>query len=201
MLDDTATGTGGSTPIPHCNWCSAPLPSDHEETCPSCGATLLGDGDTSVPGLTAIDAEAILRSARAAKAKPRSRLLGWISGEYDDESSGATPAPGSLAPPSADVRREMLRLELQAQVANAQAEVESMAADDALEHGRTLGPTGADASLPDEAAEAVADDESREPADATGSAPEAVADAPEAAADAPESVADTSGSADGAPPA
>jgi hypothetical protein len=113
------------------------LPSDHEETCPSCGATLLGDGDTSVPGLTAIDAEAILRSARAQKAKPRSRLLGWISGEYDDDGS-TTAAPGSLAPPPADVRREMLRLELEAQVANAQAEVEAMAADAAIESGTPL---------------------------------------------------------------
>ena len=94
MLDEATTG--GSVPTPHCNWCSAPLPSDHETVCPSCGATLLGDGDTSVPGLTAIDAEAILRSARAAKAKPRSRLLGWISGDYDDEASGTTAAPGSL---------------------------------------------------------------------------------------------------------
>jgi hypothetical protein len=151
MLDDTATGTGGSTPIPHCNWCSAPLPSDHEETCPSCGATLLGDGDTSVPGLTAIDAEAILRSARAAKAKPRSRLLGWISGDYDDESSGTAATPGSLAPPPADVRREMLRLELEAQVANAQAEVESMAADDAIERGRSLGQVGGDEDAADAA--------------------------------------------------
>jgi hypothetical protein len=165
MLDDATTGTGGSTPTPRCNWCSAPLPSDHEETCPSCGATLLGDGDTSVPGLTAIDAEAILRSARAAKAKPRSRLLGWISGEYDEDASGVTAAPGSLAPPPADVRREMLRLELQAQVANAQAEVESMAADEAVEHGRSLaGPSTDDAAANDaepaptaEAAEAAAD--------------------------------------------
>ena len=131
MLDEATTG--GSVPTPHCNWCSAVLPSDHETVCPSCGATLLGDGDTSVPGLTAIDAEAILRSARAAKAKPRSRLLGWISGDYDDESSGTTAAPGSLSPPPADVRREILRLELEAQVANAQAEVESMAADAAIE--------------------------------------------------------------------
>jgi hypothetical protein len=136
MLDEATTG--GSTPAPRCNWCSAPLPSDHEVTCPTCGATLLGDGDTSVPGLTAIDAEAILRNARAAKAKPRSRLLGWISGDYDDETSGMKPAPGSLAPPPADVRREMLRLELEAQVANAQAEVESMAADAAVEEGRSL---------------------------------------------------------------
>jgi hypothetical protein len=177
MLDDATTGTGGSTPIPHCNWCSAPLPSDHEETCPSCGATLLGDGDTSVPGLTAIDAEAILRSARAAKAKPRSRLLGWISGESDDDLSGTAPAPGSLAPPSADVRREMLRLELQAQVANAQAEVESMAADDAVERGRSLGPAGAD--------EAAPDDDSRESADEAAHAPELAADVPESDDEAP----------------
>ena len=136
MLDDATTG--GATPAPRCNWCSAPLPSDHEEVCPSCGATLLGDGDTSVPGLTAIDAEAILRNARAAKVKPRSRLLGWISGDYEDDSRGAAPAPGSLAPPPAAVQREMLRLQLEAQLANAQAEVGAMVADDAVEEGRSL---------------------------------------------------------------
>ena len=125
-------------PTPLCNWCSAPLPSDHEVTCPSCGATLLGDGDAAVPGLTAIDAEAILRNARAGKAKPRSRLLGWISGEYDEGGATTTAAsPGSLGPPPAEVRREMLRLELEAQVANAQAEVESIAADAAIEEGAT----------------------------------------------------------------
>ena len=151
MLDEATTG--GSALTPRCNWCSAPLPSDHETVCPSCGATLLGDGDTSVPGLTAIDAEAILRNARAAKAKPRSRLLGWISGEYDDDRSGPAAAPGSLAPPPADVRREMLRLELEAQVANAQAEVESMVADAAVEEGRSLAAQSADAADPDAAAE------------------------------------------------
>ncbi len=149
-------------PTPHCNWCSAPLPSDHEVTCPSCGATLLGDGDTSLPGLTAIDAEAILRNARAAKAKPRSRLLGWISGDYED-GGAATAAPGSLAPPPAAVRREMLRLELEAQVANAQAEVEAMAADAAVEEGRSLEPTAAGP------AEAAADESVTEEAE---SAPE-----------------------------
>lgn len=129
-----------AAPVQRCNWCSAPLPSDHEITCPSCGATLLGAGETSVPGLTAIDAEAILRNARAGKAKPRSRLLGWISGDYDESAAGSTASPGSLDPPSGDVRREMLRLELEAQVANAQAEVESLAADAALEEGRSLAP-------------------------------------------------------------
>jgi hypothetical protein len=138
--------------------------------CPSCGATLLGDGDTSVPGLTAIDAEAILRSARAAKAKPRSRLLGWISGDYDDEAGETTAAPGSLAPPPADVRREMLRLELEAQVANAQAEVESMAADVAVERGRRVAQPAADAAASDaedaEDAEVGATDGAEEPGSA-----------------------------------
>jgi hypothetical protein len=156
MLDEATTG--GSVPAPRCNWCSAVLPSDHEEVCPSCGATLLGDGETSVPGLTAIDAEAILRSARAAKAKPRSRLLGWINGDADDGTSPAA-APGSLSPPPADVRREMLRLSLEAQVANAQAEVGSMTADDAIEHGRSLAAP-AEAEPDPDAASTEADSES-----------------------------------------
>ena len=155
MLDEATTG--GSS-APRCNWCSAVLPSDHETVCPSCGATLLGEGDAAVPGLTAIDAEAILRNARAAKAKPRSRLLGWISGDYDADAGAAQAAPGSLAPPPAEVRREMLRLELEAQVANAQAEVESMAADAAVEEGRSLEPRAA-ADAADAPAEAEAGDE------------------------------------------
>ena len=134
MLDASA---GESAAAPRCTWCSAPLPSDHEATCPSCGATLIGDGDTAVPGLTAIDAEAILRNARAAKAKPRSRLLGWISGEYD-EGPDSPPPPGSLAPPPEAVRREMLRLELEAQLANAEAETNALTADAAVEEGRPL---------------------------------------------------------------
>ena len=122
-----------------CTWCSAVLPVADAATCPSCGATLIGDGESSaVPGLTAIDADAILRNARGAgRPKPRSGLLGWISGEYPvDESATATPE--SLAPPTADVRREMLRLELEAQVANAQAEVEALAADEAIAEGAPI---------------------------------------------------------------
>ena len=190
MLDEATTG--GAVPTPHCNWCSAPLPSDHETVCPSCGATLLGDGDTSVPGLTAIDAEAILRGARAAKAKPRSRLLGWISGDYDDEAGETTAAPGSLAPPPADVRREMLRLELEAQVANAQAEVESMAADVAVERGRRVAAPAADAAASDaedaeDAEDAATDDPEAEALDAGAEASDAPAATDDRADEAPPS--------------
>ena len=178
MLDEATTG--GPVPAPRCNWCSAILPSDHEEICPSCGATLLGDGETSVPGLTAIDAEAILRSARATKSKPRSRLMGWISGDTDDGDAAAA-SPGSLAPPPVEVRREMLRLSLEAQVANAQAEVESMAADEAIESGRSLA-----APAEAEQADAVARDAGPEAPDAAPAAANADADAGASDATAPD---------------
>jgi len=179
MLDDATAGA--SAPAPHCTWCSAELPSNHETTCPSCGATLVGEGDAQVPGLTAIDAEAILRNAHALKAKPRSRLMSWISGEYDDD-EGARATPGSLAPPPAAVRREILRLELEAQVANAQAEVEAMAADAALENGTAIDP--GEANGPAEAATPEPASGEQPTAEATGGA-------------APEGAAATDGSSSG----
>jgi hypothetical protein len=135
MLDDVTTDA--SAPLPRCMWCSAELPSDHEVTCPSCGATLIGEGDTPVPGVTAIDAEAIVRGTRGTGAKPRSRLMSWISGEYDEEADKPAP-PGSLSPPPPEVRREMLRLELEAQVANLQAEAGAIASEAAVESGMPI---------------------------------------------------------------
>ena len=135
MLDDATTGA--SDQLPRCMWCSAELPSDNEVTCPSCGATLIGEGDTAVPGVTAIDAEAIVRGTRGAGVKPRSRLMSWISGEYDEDADKPAP-PGSLSPPPPEVRREMLRLELEAQVANLQAEAGAIAAEAAVESGMPI---------------------------------------------------------------
>jgi hypothetical protein len=151
MLDDATTEP--SAPLPHCMWCSAELPSDAEVTCPSCGATLIGEGDNQVPGVTAIDAEALIRSARTPKPKQRSRLMSWISGEYADDDKPA--APGSLSPPPPAVRREMLRLELEARVANLQAEAGAIAAEAAVESGTPINfvevdaSAVADAALPD----------------------------------------------------
>ena len=56
------------------------------------------------------------------------RLLSWITGEVPDDPESPAP-PGSLAPPPPEVRREMLRLELEAEVAQLQAEVGALAAD------------------------------------------------------------------------
>ena len=173
MLDDVTNGT--SAPLPRCMWCSAELPSESEVTCPTCGATLVGDGDNPVPGVTAIDPEAIIRSARSSGTKPRSRLMAWISGEYDEGEEHKAP-PGSLAPPPFEVRREILRLELEAEVANLQAEADAIAAEAAVESGIPL--DGSMARSP----ETVADEPPDETEDAS---PDSEADqTPDTAADA-----------------
>jgi hypothetical protein len=159
MVEDAAPAADSGR---HCPWCSAALPSDNEPNCPSCGAVLVGDADPSVPGVTALDAEAIIRNARNATPQRRNRLLSWISGDYD-EGSEAPAAPGSLSLPPEDVRREMLRLELEAEVANLQAEAESLVSEaevEAREEGWEPGdePVAADATT-DAVVEAARDEE------------------------------------------
>jgi hypothetical protein len=144
MVDDTSAAAGSGASV--CPWCSATYTGD-PEACPSCGAALTVDPatDPSLPGVTAIDPAAIVR-AKAPVARPRSRLLSWISGDYIDD--GLSPAEaGALAPPDDAVRREMLRLALQAEVADLQAEADAIRADEAME-GR------APATGPDEGAAA-----------------------------------------------
>jgi hypothetical protein len=154
MVDDIPSSGGSGERI--CPWCSAPFTGD-PENCPSCGAALSVDPttDTSLPGLTAIDAAAIVR-AKTPVARPRNRILSWISGEYPDETPSATEV-GALAPPDAEVRREMLRLEIEAEVANLQAEADSLMADATVE-GRPP-----PAALPAAAIEGAIDTETHEP--------------------------------------
>ena len=142
MVDEAQPGGGSAASL--CPWCSAPYQGD-PESCPSCGATIEGDTvDPSLPGLTAIDAAAIVRSKQQPATRSRSRLLSWLSGEYPDEQ--ATPADAAaLAPPDLDVRREMLRLELEAEVANLQAEADALRAEATVE-GRAEDATPEDAA-------------------------------------------------------
>lgn len=116
-----------------CSWCSAEIAEGATE-CPSCGANLIPDGDPNVPGVTAVDAASIIRSKAAPQ--PRNRLLSWISGEYTPDVPSKAEAQ-AIAPPDLEVRREMLRLELQAEVANLQAEADALRAEAAAE-GRTI---------------------------------------------------------------
>ena len=90
----------------------------------------------ALPGVTAIDHEALLRTSREPPRPQRNRILSWLSGEYVEET--ITPAePQAIAPPDLEVRREILRLELEAEIADKQAEADSILADAAVE-GRPL---------------------------------------------------------------
>jgi len=112
---------------PACPWCSAPIGAPDTAVCPSCGARLIGDAAADIPGVTAIDHAALLDGKIQRRVR---RSLGSILAGEDD----ALPPPSeadltALAPPDVEVRREMLRLELEARVSGLRAEVAAMAAE------------------------------------------------------------------------
>jgi hypothetical protein len=123
--------TGGSASDAVCPWCSAPLAVTDTDTCSSCGAKLHGEGDRPLPGLTAIDPLAVIEGVRPPQ-RPRNRLVAWLTGADIDEEAQPLASPGALAPPSPEVQREMLRLQMEAELAQLSAEVEALASDEAI---------------------------------------------------------------------
>ena len=114
----------------HCPWCSAALPADSIATCPSCAATLISTAEAQVPGVTAVDVQHL--TLRRSASPTKNRLLAWISGDSTAQSQQSAATPDAFVPPSADVVREMLRLELDAELTNRTAEVEAIRAEAAL---------------------------------------------------------------------
>jgi hypothetical protein len=103
--------------------------------------------------VTTLDTEAILRS-RSEASRPRSRLLSFITGEEPVELGGPEEAE-SLAPPDDAVRREMLRLQFEAERADLEAESIANKTDVVLDEGIDLASLGA-ATPDDEAADVQA---------------------------------------------
>lgn len=120
-----------------CTWCSAPLPSPEPDRCPSCNAILNGELAEPLPGITAIDATALLRGTPTTT-RPRNRLLSWINGDYPEDAISPADAR-ALELPDPAVKREMLRLELEGEVANLKAEADALVAEAAAE-GRAIEP-------------------------------------------------------------
>ena len=147
-----------SDPVNHCPWCSAPLPDPTVERCPSCDAVLASaTAEGEIRGVTTLDPEAILR-ARSDVARPRNRILSFITGEVGAD-TGEPANPESLAPPPDEVRREMLRLQLDAERADLTAETVALKADELVEKGIPLSQLGGDEPAAEAtAAQAVATD-------------------------------------------
>ncbi len=174
MTDDATTrapaaATDEASMPRRCPWCSELLPVDATVRCPSCNANLVAEGEARLPGLTEVETPSATK-ARLSDAPKRSKLLSWISGDLDDVPSGPmapNAAPDALALPPRDVRREMLRLQLQ-------AEGLTVAEDGSIE----LSPTGT-AEVVAEAVDAEVD---------AGDVPAAHGSAPADAEIAPEEV-------------
>ena len=101
-----ASGAGRSGEPTTCPWCSATVASDAAK-CPSCGASLRDAAEGDVLGVTQIDLAA---TSKLARMKP-GRLAGWLGADTTTENPALT---GRIEPPSEEVRREMLKLELAA---------------------------------------------------------------------------------------
>jgi hypothetical protein len=100
------------------------------------------DAPGEIKGVTTLDTEAILR-ARSELSRPRSnRFLSFITGEMPVETD--VPAdPASFARPDGAVRREMLRLQIEAETADLQAESIALKADELARRGIHLSALGA----------------------------------------------------------
>ncbi len=113
-----------------CPWCSGAL-APAAKDCPSCGAQLIADSESDLPGLTTVDP----RPRRAeASLKSRNRLLSWISGD-DGEDVPTKAEAQAVARPDTAVQMEILRLQIEADLADLKAEAASIAADSLLATG------------------------------------------------------------------
>jgi hypothetical protein len=155
-----------------CPWCSASV-TPETAVCPSCRAILISGEEQDLPGVTAVD-QTVVRGEKK-PAPPRHRLLSWISGDYLDDTPQVSDTH-ALAPPDLDVQREILMLELEAEVHNLQAEADANYAEAVVE-GRV-------ADLPEGFASLVRGEATTEPSAETPAA-ETDPDAPATGSDEP----------------
>lgn len=133
-----------SGPGTRCPWCSAELPDPGAPRCPSCGAALVAapEATDNIKGVTTLDTEAILRARSEPSRSRNNRILSFITGEVPVEAD-APIDPGSLARPDLAVRREMLRLQIEAETADLEAERIALKADELARRGIHLSELGA----------------------------------------------------------
>lgn len=118
----------GAPAAPACPWCSEPLPSIDAADCPSCGARLVGDESVDIPGVTTIDPG--LRGAAAAPRKVKRTFGSLLVGDDNEVPPPSEAEMPALAPPDLEVRREMLRLELEARLRGLRAEVQAIESEE-----------------------------------------------------------------------
>lgn len=146
-------------PGARCPWCSAPVTSPDAVTCSVCSATLEGDAALEIPGVTEIDG---FHASRAVAPRKVRRSFGSLFVGGDDPipppSQAELPA---LAMPDSEVRREMLRIRMDAELADLTARVAALAAERGI-------------VMPDVAGSGAGEDAVEPRASATDAGPDAV---------------------------
>ncbi len=149
MSDPAEPGTSAPDvpPAQVCPWCSASLPAGQPGACPACGAHLVEDEEVVLPGVTAVD-PALLASASTPRKVKRTFGSLLVHNDDDDIPPPTEAEMPALARPDLEVRREMLRLELDARLAALQAEAKAIESEGAAVRGAEVGPPVAPAAAP-----------------------------------------------------
>ena len=139
-LDESTRAFGSSRPTTTlCPWCNRPLPDPDAETCPHCGAALKPvQEDLAIPGLTVSPVD-----PREALAQTSEQLAAYAV--RTPESIAPDTDRPEFEPPSPEVRRKMLEMELEAQGLSAQ-EAAQVAGEQTGEHTPETGPASDDAT-------------------------------------------------------
>jgi hypothetical protein len=112
-----------------CPWCSASIPAG-TTVCPSCGDSVVPATTGDIPGVTVVDSIAGMHDDEGL-VPDAIDPLSWLS-------AGRGGQPGNEAavlPPSEEVRREMRRMALEAEIDNAGRSVMNPTGDEALNVG------------------------------------------------------------------
>lgn len=111
-----------------CPWCSTEIPAG-AGACPNCAALVEGAVVPEIPGLTVVDPAATLGPDEERiphDLDPKAQLFADHDG---------TPADDAFSPPSDEVRIEMRKMELEAEIVNAGTLVMNPTGDESIEVG------------------------------------------------------------------
>jgi hypothetical protein len=113
-----------------CPWCSSPIPAD-ANACPKCGALVQGrQADIPIPGLTSVDPTARLDLPDEGAIPDSIDPLALLSVGKEEVGS-----PAAVEPPGEQVKLEMRKMELEAEIENAGTELMNPAGDETLDAG------------------------------------------------------------------
>lgn len=113
-----------------CPWCSTAIPSG-SGACPNCRALVEGAVVPEIPGLTVVDPEAKLGVPDEGVIPDALDPKAWLQADHN----GSPASAAAFQLPSEEVRLEMRKMELEAEIVNAGTQVMNPTGDESIEVG------------------------------------------------------------------